>query len=242
MRILRARPWYSEANAQRLVSLCFSLIALVAAGQAILLPYLGFGYVYLILLAVASAFLSPWQIVAISAITTCFAEGLSHLEPGPERIPRVVFIFSSYVVVSLLIREMAVYRRSASKRLQDLEAEILQLHSAEQRLESVVNCSALGIVTVSPEGKIVTANLAAHEIFWVGAGGLVGEPIEKFLPRSNFKSQHAATPAEVEGLKANGQPFCGRIWTSAISNNGVSLTAIIFDAVGQKREQFADQS
>lgn len=222
MKILRVRPWYSEANEQRLVPLCFFVILFIAAINSILLLNIGLAFLYLLPLAVAAAFLSQKQIVVISLICTLFADGLSRLDDGALHIVRGLVIFVTYTFVAFVIREMVVYRRSAAKRLQELDAELSELHRVQQRWELLTNSTPVGILTVSPEGRILTCNRAAHDIFSVGIGGLAGESIERFLPTNN--KSHTTEPIQ---LKHNGQSFEARVWTSEFAVDGMQATTII---------------
>jgi len=233
MEILKEHPWYSEANEQRLVPLCFFLILFIAAINSILLLNVGLAFLYLVPLAVAAAFLSQKQILVISLICTLFADGLSRLDDGGLHLVRGLVIFGTYTFVALLIREMVVYRRSAAKRLQELDLEFLELHRAQQRWELLTNSTPLGILTVAPDGKILTCNRAAHDIFSVGIGGLAGESIERFLPAHN--KPHQSTPESFQSvvLKANGQSVEAQIWTSEFAVDGMPVTTII--VVPQRR-------
>jgi PAS domain S-box-containing protein len=227
MKILKARPWYAEANEQRLVPLCFFSIIIIAALNSILLLNVGLAFLYLLPLAIAAAFLSRFQVLVISLICALFAEGLSHVKEGVGQIPRGVFIFVTYAFVALLVSDMVVYRRAAAKRLQELEAELLQLHRAEQRWERLANSSPIGIITVSPEGTIVTCNRAAHDIFSVGVGALAGESIATFLPGNNKLHRPTPEPMQRAVIKANGNSFEAQVWTSQFSVDDVQMTTII---------------
>lgn len=224
MKLLRAKPWYSEANAQRFVSLCFLAIALLGVANALVWLNLGFAFLYLLPLVLAAPFLSLAQIIAIAGICTAFAEGFSHLLDGYLWIPRAVCIFITYTVVALLVREMVIYRRAASRRLHELEADFLQLHAAEQRLEVLMNSAPVGIVTVAADGTILAGNRAAHDIFEVGAGGLIGRPIDTFLPATlGTQSESGMT----KKISAGGENHNARLWTSTFTREGADLTMVV---------------
>lgn len=217
MKLLRAKPWYSEANAQRLVSVCFLAIALLGIANAVIWLNLGFAFLYLLPLVLAAPFLSRWQLVAISGICTVFAEGFSHLLDGYLWVPRAACIFITYTFVALLVRELVVYRRAASRRLQELEADFLKLHDAEQRLVLLVNSMPVGIMTVAVDGTIVDSNTVAQEIFDVGAGGLIGKPISAFLPAGDDIQHEPGVTVEISG--AGGEAFKARLWISTLAHH-----------------------
>lgn len=229
MKLLREHPWYSEANAQRLVSLCFCTIALIGVLNAVLLLFAGIDFLYLIPLVIVAPFLSRWQLLVITLICTTFAEGFSHLPGGPERILRVAFIFVAYGFVAFLVRALVIYRRAASRELKQMNMELSEFHDAEQRLQSMINSSVLGMITISPEGRIVACNRAAHEIFSVEVGGLLGKSASSFLPFGQTALLAKSGPLEGKLTRADGRSFYARVWTSRFSSDGIDVTGVIVE-------------
>src|SRR6266496_500749 len=139
MQMLREHPWYAEGNSQRLTSLAFVLVAIIAAVDSVLVIDVGFGFLYLIPLGIAAAFLSRWQIVILSVICTAFAEAFavafSTLPHVAGRIPRIVFSLVGYTFVTIVIRELVAVGRAASRRMSDLEEEASSRHGIEEQLE-----------------------------------------------------------------------------------------------------------
>src|SRR4051794_25685449 len=99
MKLVRATPWYADANSQRVVSISLIVIALLAMIDSVIVPFVGFGYLFLVPLAVAAGFLSRAQILILSIICTAFSEGFSKLPVGGGQVFRIVFIFGAYVFV-----------------------------------------------------------------------------------------------------------------------------------------------
>ncbi len=232
MRILREHPWYADANAPRLTSLALVLIAVIAVLDAVLIPDLGFAFLYFIPIFVAAAFMSHWwQIFIISAICSAFAEGFSSFEAGPDRIVRVALAFLSYIFVAVMSRKLAVFSRAASRQLSQFAEEASLHHQAEEQLEMLINSSPAAIVTMSPEGKITLSNKAAHELFGVEPGGLTGLPIKNFLP--TFEGMSADSPSVIQcpGRRASGDAFPALValsrFTSPVNS---TIAAIIVDA------------
>src|SRR3954465_1091436 len=124
MSILRKRPWYADSNAPRLTSVGLVLIAVVATLDSVIIPDLGFAFLYLIPLCIAAAFMSKWQIVLVAAICATFAAHFSNFSTNPEQLARWFSSFIAYVFVALIIRQIAIVNRAASRHLDDLEQEI----------------------------------------------------------------------------------------------------------------------
>src|SRR3954451_3521732 len=119
MALLKEQRWYAEANGPRITLLAFASIAVVAVVDWIIVPSIGLGFVYLLPMAFAAAFLSRSQIVVLSAICTVFREAFSYLPAGTQRVPRVMFVFLGYTFVNLLVREMIVYSHATTRHHRD---------------------------------------------------------------------------------------------------------------------------
>ena len=238
MKLIKFHPWYNDGNSPRLTAIAFVVIAIIAILNALVVPFVGFGYLYLLPLIVAAAFMSRGQIFVLAVICTAFAEGFSKLPEGLERYPRVVFVLTTFLLTSFLVKELVVFQRAAERRLKESESEISELHTAEQELDLLLNSSAIGIMTVSPEGNIVRCNRAAHDVFSVGLGGLAGQSIAQFLPIEVMSGQNGG-PIECSGRTADGQTFCARVWRSTFSRAGTDMTTIIVDA---SQDRLADRT
>ena len=227
MSLIKERPWYSEVNEQRLVSGCFFAIAIIAAINAVLRIDIGFALLYLLPLTIAAAFFSRWQILAVSLICTLFAEGLSHSELEIERIPRAIVIFVSYLFIGLTLRDMVAYRRAATRRLHELEDELLRLHKADAQLQLVMNSAPVGVLTLSSEGRILTCNRAAHEILAVGPGGLIGKSIDTFLSSAPDNDQSQSQQLGYTLMRADGDQSQVQVWTTSIVADEQVLKMIV---------------
>lgn len=212
MGFFKEKPWYAAGNSQRVTSACFASIAIIAVVDAVLLPPIALGLLYLVPLAVAAAFASRLQIIFLVAICAAFWEAFSNLPAGPERIVRLAFIFFSYGFVMLLIHSIAVYRRAATSRLKDFENDISALQQSQQRLNLLLNATPVAILTVGSDGSVAHCNHFAHDLLGVGLGGLQGQSITTFVP-------------EFEQLRnpANGGKFRSRLRQA----NGAAFDAIV---------------
>lgn len=208
MGFFKEKPWYAAGNSQRVTSVCFVVIAVIAITDAILLPPVGLGMLYLIPLAVAAVFASRWQIIILAAICSAFWEAFSNLPAGPERIARLIFIFISYSFVAVLINRIAVHGRAATRRYKEVESDIPELQQSQYRTELLLNSVPVAILTVSGEGTIAECNRAAHELFAVGLGGMPGQPVVAFIPDFDQLSKNRnGAPATSILRQANGTTF-----------------------------------
>ncbi len=243
MRFLREGPWYAEANRTRFLVLAAALIAVIAVVDWITVPDFGLGFLYFLPLVLASAFLSRWQVGILAYLCAVLRDAFLYAPPGPERIPRAIFVFLAYAFVAFFTREMVVYRRAAARHFDELEREVALRHQVEEQLEILINSSPAGIVTVSRDGKIVLSNEAAHRIFGVEPGALTGQPIASFLPLlAQLPGMQASfayrTTIECRGIRATGEPFLAHIWLSTFRGAAGPMTAaIVVDASEESPER-----
>lgn len=237
MALLKASPWYEEANSPRLTALAFLSIAGAATVDAIVVPPVGISYFYLVPISIAAAFLSRSQILLLAVICAGFSEAFSFPPFDVGQIPRLGFIFVGYTFTALLVRNMVRYRRAASRHVRELERELLVLCTAHADREVILNSIPAGIVTVSQEGKIVFCNRAAHEIFGVGPGGLCGQSIGQLLPcLGQIKTVTSRMVMKCDARRANGEQFSVNVCVSNLSEAADSaVAAVIVDDPGRQQ-------
>ena len=229
MPLLKARPWYAAANSIRLTSLCFVAIALLATLDAFLVPMVGIGFLYLVPLVLLAAFLSRWQLLLVAAICTAFWEGFSNLPYTPAWPLRDVFVFFAFAFVTVLVKEMVLFRRAAARRVEDLEQELAVVAKAGQESDLLIHSVPAGIIKLSPEGKIVWCNRGAHDILSIPPGALNGREIRSFLPDIGNLPFHGAASAETKGLRADGTSFRARVWESHFPGESAANTLVLVD-------------
>lgn len=228
MPLLNKRPWYDPANSQRLTSVCLIVVIIIATVDAFTVPVLGMGFLYLIPLAIAAAFWSRWQLVVMAAICTAFWDGFSNLPYTEVWLLRDACVFLSFLFVTFLLNNMVVYRRAASSRIEELEHEVQVAVNASNKSDSLIYASPIATLKIGPGGQINTSNRAAHELFAVGFGGLIGRNIEEYVPGIDWSS-HGESGTEnrtTRAQRANGEPFEARIWISATNGTGEVVLAV----------------
>src|SRR5574340_900859 len=113
MRLIRESPWYAEANRERLLAAAAILAVAIALVDWATVLSLGLGFLYFFPIVLAAAFLNRWQIVVVALICAVWREAFSNLSAGPERLPRMAFVFLAFLFVGFFVREMVIYRRAA---------------------------------------------------------------------------------------------------------------------------------
>jgi PAS domain S-box-containing protein len=69
-----------------------------------------------------------------------------------------------------------------ARLLADLREQVLQVRSMRDHLDSTLASIVTGVLTLNREGKIISFNRAAEEIFRIPATGAIGQSYERVLP------------------------------------------------------------
>ncbi len=236
-------PWYAEENRNRYLAIAGAAILIVALIDYLIPGNVGLGFVYILPILLASGFLERWQIIAVAVICAELREAFGYFPSGPDEVPRLIFTFIAFSATGFFVRETVLYRRAALQHFHELEREVTLRHQAEEQLEILINSSPAGIVTVSPGGKIVLSNEAAHQIFGVAPGALTGQPIGAYLPLLEHVQEGQSgiayrTAFECRGRRGNGEMFLAHVWMSTFnSDEGRRMAAIILDASEELRDR-----
>ncbi len=117
-----------------------------------------------------------------------------------------------------------------------------RLRQSEQRLAGIIESAMDAIITVDAEQRIVVFNAAAAEMFRYTPAEVLGQPLERLLPR-RFRATHAghmkqfsrthSTPrsmgrgSHIWGLRADGQEFPADASISTIEIDGQPLYSVV---------------
>ncbi len=134
-------------------------------------------------------------------------------------------------------------------------AQSLERHQAQQALREreaalsiILDSAAEGILSVSENGIIESANLATYKIFGWQAGSLLGKEVKAILPKfldvANWRpskgesprySETNGTDIETSGIRCDGSEFSAEISFSVTELNGKKLmTGIVRDITEKK--------
>lgn len=139
------------------------------------------------------------------------------------------------------------------ERTADLAQSNASIREREQRLAGIVNSAMDAIISVDSEQKIVLFNSAAEEMFRCDAAGVMGQPIDKLIPRQ-FRQQHGQRIRDfgqtgatlrsmrslgtVTGLRADGEEFPVEASISQVEVAGQKVfTVILRDVTERKRAE-----
>jgi two-component system, LuxR family, sensor kinase FixL len=206
---------------------------------------ISFGFLYLLPMLLVGSVSSRSQVIG----TALFCTILSDLfDPFPFNVraalPEDILVFSALTGTGLFAWQLSKNRRQQADHLSRIEAEICARRAAEEQLEFLIESSPAAIVTMTPDGKILLANAAAHHLFGVTPGALPGRTISQYIPALGRvpSAQNAAhqfrTDMQCRGHKDNDDVFLANVFFSTYqTRNGPRLAALIVDASEELRER-----
>jgi two-component system sensor kinase FixL len=206
------------------------------------------GFLYLFPMLLVGSVLKRWQIAAVAALCTFFAEMFDSFQWFPASgVPRDILIFSAFLGMGLFVYELVRSRQAALQHLQQIESEVEARREAEEQLKVLVESSPAAIFTTNSEGRVLLANDAAHRMLALEPGLLPGKSIREYLPalmnvpapdhnRPSFR-----TAMQCRGRTEDGEAFLADIWFSTYRTSaGSRLAAMVVDSSEdmRTREEF----
>ncbi|MBI2889185.1 MAG: PAS domain S-box protein [Nitrospirae bacterium] len=89
------------------------------------------------------------------------------------------------------------------------DVELLhELRESEERLWTMLETAEEGFVTLGPDSRVVSANTAAHTLFGVDYGELMGQPVTRFVPEAH--REDLAFLADGDSRSRRNAPWIGR--------------------------------
>jgi two-component system sensor kinase FixL len=203
------------------------------------------GFLYLAPMLTVGVALNPWEISAIAALCTLFAEVFDDLAWNLRTgLSRDVLYFAAFLGAGLYVRAVSINRRAALEHLHEIERQRDARREAEEQLKVLIESSPAAIVTTDAHGSVLMANEAAHRLLSVPQGELQGRVIYRYLPSLTNVSTHEAfqqhfrTVMQARGQREDGETFLADICFSTYrTNDGSRLTAMVLDASEEFRTQ-----
>jgi PAS domain S-box-containing protein len=255
---LSVRPdwisWFLRAGKRPVVLASSALAILIAAADALLLPDVSLGILYVLPILTASFFLSRSQIAVAALVCTILRElfatheGFSTLIAGglftEAVIARNLVIFGTFLASGLFVSEVALNRRLIAQHLSEVHEQVELRQRAEEELRVVVDTSPAPIFIVDGAGEIVEANASAHQLLRLDTGDLLGNRLADFLPalatipKPATDGRPLRSNLECRGRRADGTSFLGQVWLSTYSTAmGPRMAAIVLDTSESLRER-----
>lgn len=236
-------PSYTNRRVTLLISAL--LVATIAVADWLVDAEVPLGFLYLLPIVVASGLLGRRQIVLLGAGCTVLAEAFDAFHWSPwSGIPRDLLYFAAFSGVGLFAREIAAARRVALDHVHELEAENRARRDAEEQLKILVESSPVAILTADGIGCVLLANDAAHRLFELPAGSLVGQSIRAYLPSLlnvpalRTGQQSFRTVMQCKGYRLGGEVFMADVWFSTYRTSaGPRLAVMVVDASEDLRDR-----
>jgi two-component system, LuxR family, sensor kinase FixL len=243
-----AWPWAANGSDRRprLSIRCPSATALtlLAAGFLIVTiafvdsrVNLSFGLLYLFPVILVGTVLPRWQVVLTAVLCTWLTD---LFDPFPfivtASLPQDLLVFTALAGTGLVAFEMTRRRRQQMEHLEAVQRESTARREAEEQLAFLINTSPVAIVTMDADGGVLLANGAAHQLFGVPAGQLMGRGISHYVPAlgrvpsSQDGSGTFQTEMQCRGEREDGEVFLANVFFSTYSTaSGPRLAALVVD-------------
>ncbi len=223
-------------NRPLVVGLALALTVVIAVLDRHVHREIPLGLLYLLPMGMISTVAKRWQVIVAALLYTVVAETSDAFAWNPpEGVVRDLLSFAAYLAEGLYIAEALALHRVERTHLQTLTREMEARRDAEEQLSLLVGSSALAILTMDEDGRVVQANRAASSLF-IGSDTsfqLTDAKVSRLLPalahvtaRLNA-GRELRTMMQCQGFRANGEPFMADVWLSLYNTSKGSRTAAI---------------
>ena len=221
------------------------LIAAIAIADWRSVHDLPLGFLYLLPMLMVGRVLKPVQIGVIALLCTflteVFDEFVWNLRSG---VPRDCLYFAAFFCIGIFVSEVTRNRRVAQAQLSEIERQRDARCEAEEQLKVLIESSPVAILTSDSEGRVLTANEAAHRLLGVPSADLLGRSINRYLPslanvfRQAETNQLFRTMMQARGLREDGEAFIAEIcFSTYATSSGPRLAAMILDTSDELRSR-----
>lgn len=201
------------------------------------------GILYTVPVAVAALVLNRWQVLLMAVVCAVvrgqFTPHLSQL----ESFARFLMATLAYAATGLLVFEASNNRRRLVEHFARLELEQRLRRRAEEQLRILVESSPAAILTLEADAVVAAANRAAHEMFDVPPGSMIGKSMEPhfpiFVPALALPSDRPVrSSVSGWGRRRDGATFPVQAWFSTYgAGSEHALAAILVDMSEEVRER-----
>jgi two-component system, LuxR family, sensor kinase FixL len=220
------------------------VIPVIAAAQFFLQPALPFELLYMIPIGIAALSLKRGGIALLAAVCCAIWAAAAWPVVQGDWMGRLALVFLAFTGCGFFVSEATQRRREAQARLLAASESAKQRLSTESQLYALVEGNPAAILTLDPEGKVLLANGAAHDVLRCEPQTLPGQSIDTYLPTlATFRQptsirQLVRTMIECTGYRCDGEAFLAHVWVSSAGPpTTTGLTAVVFDSSEQLRNR-----
>ena len=216
----------------------FSIIAVIALVDRLLIQGLPLGFLYLLPMLMLGRVLRRWQIALAACVCTYFAELFDAFQWNLwTGVSRDVLYFMAFFAIGAFVHQVSHSRRLMMKQLIEIRQQTAARHEAELQLNALIGSSPAAIVTADSAGRILMANDAAHRLLGLKEPDLLGRLLQTYFPSLANLSMRAAnqqrfrTMMQARGHREGGESFQAEVCFSTYETaSGRRLAAMILDS------------
>ena len=220
------------------------MIAIIAVADWKVSAEIPIGFLYLLPIVLASRVLTRGQVTVLGILCALIAEVFDDLTWAQLGLPRDLLYVAAFAGVGLFAHEVGASRRAAVFHVEELQRENQARRDAEEQLEVLVESSPVAVLTMDANGLVLIANDAAHRLFELVPGSLLGQPINPYLPSlvnvPDLRTGHQSfrTVMQCKGRRKGGEIFIADVWFSTYRTSaGPRLAAMVVDASDELRDR-----
>src|ERR1041385_4328161 len=128
----------SPSSRRSYLLLAFAGLSLIAFTDWLLLPNLALGFLYIVPIMLAAAFLERPAILAMAVVCTAMRQTLGPYTIDWDSFSATVAVLTAFSIVGLFVHELADNRQKALAQVQKIESETKLRRQAEQQLKILV--------------------------------------------------------------------------------------------------------
>ena len=221
------------------------LIAIIALVDWRVRANIYFGFLYVFPMLLVGTVLPRWQLVLVAISCTVLSESFDPFEfVLTTDLAQDTLLFCTLAGMGLYSREITVNRQRELDNLQKIEKEVAARREVEEQLEFLIQSSPVAVLVMSASGEILIGNSAAHHLFRVKEGELIGKNITRYVaalgrvPSVDKASQTFRTEMQCRGERDNGDIFLANVYFSTYRTAmGPRLAALVVDASEDLRDR-----
>jgi two-component system sensor kinase FixL len=236
---------YLQSTPRGVLTSAGILIAMIALIDWRVQANVYFGFLYVFPMLLVGTVLPGWLLPMVAIICTVLSAAF---DPFPfalaTDLPQDILLFCTLSGMALYSREVTVNRQRELENLQKIEKQIAARREVEEQLEFLIQSSPVAVLVMSTKGEILIGNSAAHHLFRVREGELVGRNIARYVPALSRvpsvedASQTFRTEMECRGERANGDIFLANVYFSTFRTTmGLRLSALVLDVSEDLRDR-----